>query len=140
MGLDLHPARPATEDERDYWGSWYYDPSWPWPHWSYSGFGRFRERLATFEGFALDEMKGFGGARDWGEVTTDLAPLLNHSDCDGEMTPAECAQVAPRLEGVIQAWAIAGDPEFAYNIQAARTLVAAMSMVAADSNLTLIFR
>lgn len=69
--------------------------------WSYTGFGAFRRALALFEGFDLDEMSGFGGDRDWSTVNTDLAPLLNHSDCDGEMTPAECRQVAPRLRQVI---------------------------------------
>ena len=69
--------------------------------WSYTGFGAFRRALALFEGFDLDDMQGFGGDRDWSTVQTDLAPLLNHSDCDGEMTPAECRQVAPRLRQVI---------------------------------------
>lgn len=69
--------------------------------WSYTGFGAFRRALALFEGFELDDMEGFGGDRAWTTVQTDLAPLLNHSDCDGEMTPAECRQVAPRLRQVI---------------------------------------
>ena len=44
------------------------------------------------------------GARSWDEVTTDLKPLLDHSDCDGEMTPEECAQVFPRLREIAAAW------------------------------------
>ena len=75
-------------------------------HWAYGGFHRFRERLAEHEGFDLNAMVGFKsqGGRPWDEVTTDLKPLLNHSDCDGVLTPAECAQVAPRLAKVIAAW------------------------------------
>lgn len=69
--------------------------------WSYTGFGAFRRTLALFEGFELDDMDGFGGDRDWSTVQTDLAPLLNHSDCDGEMSPSECRLVAPRLRQVI---------------------------------------
>jgi hypothetical protein len=73
-------------------------------HWSYTGFGRFRERLAEHEGFDLDQMAGFGGERDWSTVATDLKPLLHHSDCDGELTPEECALVGPRLYGIAMTW------------------------------------
>lgn len=140
MGLDLHPARPSTEAERaDDWGDWYYDRTWPWPQWSYDGFSRFRERLARAEGFDLSEMRGFDGHRDWDEVTTDLAPLLNHSDCDGEMTPAECLEVYPRLEDIITAWGETGDPVLDYDAQNGRCLVEAMKMCAFN-DLTLIFR
>lgn len=85
------------------------------PQWAYGGFNRFRERLAASEGFILSEMQGFSnsryfeddykpGGRSWDEITTDLKPLLNHSDCDGELTPEECAQVAPRLREVAESW------------------------------------
>jgi hypothetical protein len=69
--------------------------------WSYTGFGAFRRALALFEGFELDDMNGFGGDREWSTVHTDLAPLLDHSDCDGELPPDHCRQVAPRLRQVI---------------------------------------
>jgi hypothetical protein len=85
------------------------------PQWSYTGFNHFRTRLAASEGFDLDEMQGFSkgdrfgddyepGTRPWDEVTSALKPLLNHSDCDGELTPEECAQVAPRLREVADGW------------------------------------
>lgn len=85
------------------------------PQWAYGGFNRFRTRLAASEGFILDEMQGFSngnyfsddyvpGTRSWDEITTALKPLLNHSDCDGELTPEECAQVAPRLREVAAGW------------------------------------
>lgn len=80
-------------------------------HWAYSGFGRFREKLANAEGFNLNDMEGFlrlhetpRPMRSWDTVTTDLKPLLNHSDCDGELTPQECKQVAPRLKQIIADW------------------------------------
>ncbi len=72
-------------------------------HWAYSGFGRFRDALAKHEGFNLDDMVGFGGDRAWDTVTTALKPLLDHSDCDGEISPEDCATVAPRLREVIDA-------------------------------------
>lgn len=75
--------------------------------WAYSGFMRFRSRLAQAEGFDLEQMDGFQRAweparpmRSWDEITTPLKPLLEHSDCDGELTPEECAQVEPRLREV----------------------------------------
>ena len=72
-------------------------------HWSYSGFNRFRRAIAAHEGIDLDAMRGFGGDHDWSTATTPLKPLLNHSDCDGELTPQECRQVAPRLRVVVTA-------------------------------------
>lgn len=78
-------------------------------HWSYGGFTRFREALAKHEGIDLSVMDGFRRYGDdrprqsWDDVTTPLKPLLNHSDCDGELSPAECRQVAPRLREVIDA-------------------------------------
>src|SRR3546814_12914881 len=78
-------------------------------HWAYSGFTRFRRALAKHEGIDLDAMEGFQRHGDdrprvsWNTVTTPLKPLLDHSDCDGELTPEECRQVAPRLREVVKA-------------------------------------
>lgn len=40
----------------------------------------------------------------WDDLATPttLRPLLDHSDCEGEMTPEECAQVAPRLAEIVR--------------------------------------
>jgi len=71
-------------------------------HWSYTSFSRFRRALAAFEGIDLDAMQGFtAGGKPWESVTTPLKPLLDHSDCDGELAPADCTKVAPRLRAVI---------------------------------------
>jgi hypothetical protein len=75
--------------------------------WSYSGFSRFRDALATHEGIDLDQMEGFRRRGDdrpripWTGITGPLVPLLNHSDCDGELSPEECRQIAPRLRAVV---------------------------------------
>lgn len=78
-------------------------------HWSYGGFMRFRRELAAHEGIDLAHMEGFRSYGDdrprisWDTVTTALRPLLDHSDCDGELSPEECRTVAPRLREVIHA-------------------------------------
>lgn len=69
--------------------------------WAYGLFAEFRRELAALEGFELGEMRGFDGERSWDEVTTPLAPFLNHSDCDGDLSPEECAQVWPRLADLL---------------------------------------
>ncbi|MEU6273064.1 hypothetical protein ABZ871_11735 [Streptomyces populi] len=77
------------------------DTSSPGASWSYTGFGVFRRWPAQAEGFALDEMHGFGGQRPWNDVFTTLAPLLDHPDDDGpDLTPAQCAAILPRLQQI----------------------------------------
>ncbi|MER5787096.1 hypothetical protein [Streptomyces sp. NPDC001980] len=77
------------------------DVSSPDVSWSYTGFGVFRGWLARAEGFALDDMRGFGGLREWSDVSTSLAPLLNHPDDDGpDLTAVECAVMLPRLREI----------------------------------------
>lgn len=73
-------------------------------HWAYSGFNRFRTRLAEAIGIKLMDMQGFGGTIPWETVTDAIVPLLNHSDCDGELSPEECATVAPRLRELVAEW------------------------------------
>jgi hypothetical protein len=87
VGLVLFPGDDDT-DSRDV-------------SWSYTGFGVFRQWLAQAEGFALDEMHGFGGQRPWNDVSTTLAPLLDHPDDDGpDLTPIQCAAILPRLQEI----------------------------------------
>ncbi|MNS40516.1 hypothetical protein D3C72_728320 [compost metagenome] len=40
----------------------------------------------------------------WSAVKDDIVPLLNHSDCDGELTPDECRKVGPRLIELVSQW------------------------------------
>lgn len=72
--------------------------------WSYSGFNDFRRRLAASIGIDLDEMERFGGDQPWSTVDDPIVPFLDHSDCEGELTPEECLQVAPRLREIVTAW------------------------------------
>lgn len=85
MGLDISPASGDG----------------PTAHWSYGGFHDLRCWLAQQDGIDLPAMAGFTDhGLPWENVTTDLAPLLNHSDCDGELTAEECMQVLPRLKEI----------------------------------------
>lgn len=72
--------------------------------WSYSSFNNFREKLAREIGVKLYEMKEFGGEIPWENVKDDIVPLLNHSDCEGHLTPEECRKVAPRLRELVATW------------------------------------
>ena len=106
-------------------------------HWGYMGFMRFRTRIATESGIALNCMSGFvigpsgkpfesltifGESEEsgtvpgfdkyvgrqevipWENVKDDIKILLDHSDCDGELTPDECVKIVPRLRELVSNW------------------------------------
>jgi len=73
-------------------------------HWSYGGFNRFREALAKAAGFNMNDFKGFGGNKGWEEMQDNIKPILNHSDCEGELTVDECKIVSPRLRELVADW------------------------------------
>lgn len=73
-------------------------------HGSYSSFHKWRKIIANRAGYPpLDSMVGFGGTQDWATAPGDrrLYPLINHSDCDGEISPLHCARIAEGLEALI---------------------------------------
>ena len=72
--------------------------------WSYFGFHEFRSKLAEEIGISLKEMEGFGGDKPWDGINDPIVPLLNHSDCDGILTPEECGSVYPRLIELVSDW------------------------------------
>lgn len=51
-------------------------------HLAYSGFHRFREKLAKEICIDLNLMDGFGGNIRLETINDDIKLLLNHSDCD----------------------------------------------------------
>jgi hypothetical protein len=80
-------------------------------HWSYGGFHNFRTRLAACIGINLDTMRGFeplgataANTGRWEDYHDDILPLLYHSDCEGDLTPAECKVIAPRLRELVKDW------------------------------------
>lgn len=73
--------------------------------WAYSGFNRARTRLAAVIGLNLDNMVGFGGNQEWPDANVNpLVHLLDHSDCDGELTVQQCKSVAPALRKAVASW------------------------------------
>ncbi len=116
MGLVLFPGDDDTSSS---------DVSW-----SYTGFGAFRRWLAQAEGFTLDEMHGFGGRRPWDDVSTTLAPLLDHPDDDGpDLTPVQCAAIRPRLQEIAdQREGGSTDPLLQRHIDDARQLVVVLQL------------
>ena len=106
------------------------DTSSPDVSWSYTDFGVFRRWLARAEGFALDEMDGFGGQRPWNDVSTALAPLLNHPDDNGsDLTPVQCAAILPRLQEIAdQPQEGSSDPLFQRHLDRARQFVAVLQL------------
>jgi len=103
-------------------------------HWAYSGFMRFRDRLAKEIGICIYFMEGFWikgensmsnvemtkrllGAEivenfywfpekplKWDKIKDDIVPFLYHSDCDGKLTARECKKIAPRLKELVKDW------------------------------------
>jgi hypothetical protein len=83
-------------------------------HWAYSGFMRFRKRVAARIGIGLMKMDGFQGMLPskeyecFGAMAWEFAPypeihsFLYHSDCDGYLTPEECEQIEPLLRRIVE--------------------------------------
>ena len=83
--------------------------------WAYSGFNRFRGRLAAACGAKWDGvMVWFSHEKkptdaeneaEWNKVIDHpIYPLLNHSDCDGHLTPDECVSVAKGIDMIVKNW------------------------------------
>lgn len=77
------------------------------PHWSYGSFSDFRVSLARLIGMNLKKMDGYcrdpqALPKSWKKWESDpICLLLNHSDCDGELSPEDCARCAPRLRELV---------------------------------------
>jgi hypothetical protein len=121
------------------------------PHWSYGGFSRFRERLWDEigpMGIPLQQMWGFKpfaldviAQTEWSKTAVrweDIEPhplheLINHSDCDGELTAEQCSRIAPALREVVAQW-----DEGDYDRTTAEDLAAYMD-VCAETGRPLVF-
>lgn len=105
-------------------------------HWAYSGFMRFREKLAFQMGFTLKLMEGFTNtpaAIAWTNEGGELQEFFNHSDCDGHLTPEQCKKMAPLLREAVKDWEGFAD---SYDKEQALRLVGGMEEAAkANENL-----
>jgi hypothetical protein len=70
-------------------------------HGSYGSFNTFRIFLASQIGVNLDECEGYGGDIEFSSIDHGIVPLLDHSDCDGILTPEECKSIADGLDDIL---------------------------------------
>lgn len=74
-------------------------------HWAYSGFARFRKRIADEIGFPdYDSVSDTNDPRFAAIKKDPLVFLLAHSDCDGHLTAKQCQKLAPRLREIVSKW------------------------------------
>jgi len=70
-------------------------------HGPYSSFNRFRHEIAEAIGVNLDSFEGYGGNVPFDELKRGVRWLLDHSDCDGHITPKRCKLIADDLNEII---------------------------------------
>lgn len=100
---------------------------------SYSSFAHYRRELFKFfHDEDLDMMEGFYLGVDptkfknlkFSDLKHDkLIPLINHSDCDGEITADEAAQCLPDLEVYKHYLEIQNKPDIEYTIAVTDRLI-----------------
>ena len=73
-------------------------------HAPYSMFNRFRTSLASQIGINLNDYFGYNenGTKELTSIEHDIQPLLNHSDCDGELTVEEAARIVKGLDNILE--------------------------------------
>jgi len=73
-------------------------------HWAYSGFMRFRSLLAETLGYTTPLTEMYDNGTYDIMKKEPIYPLINHSDCDGELTVAEMKQILPQLIKIVDIW------------------------------------
>tara|TARA_R110000772_G_scaffold6250_5_gene21941 strand:- start:2067 stop:2417 length:351 start_codon:yes stop_codon:yes gene_type:complete len=76
-------------------------------HGPYSSFGRFRDVLAKEIGINLKDYFGYGGdnpTKHLEDIDHDIMPLLNHSDCDGELSVEDSKRIVKGLESILETY------------------------------------
>ncbi len=73
-------------------------------HWAYSGFMRFRGLLASSLGYAIPLRDMYDDGSYVCMENEAIWPLINHSDCDGELTVEEMEQILPQLKSILDNW------------------------------------
>lgn len=69
-----------------------------------SSFNQFRYALARQIGIDLNDYTGYNNpaGKDLKTINHDLMPLFDHSDCDGELTVAECQKIVSGLNSILE--------------------------------------
>ena len=60
----------------------------------------------------LGKLNDLPEGKSWDGIDDPIVPFLRHSDCEGILTPEECAQIAPRLKELIADWPLAIELNF----------------------------
>ncbi len=73
--------------------------------WSYTGFFRFRQRIAKSLGLKLEIDSEFKWIdQDWESWDKDWLIFLTHSDCNGYFTSYRCGRISRKLKIVLDTW------------------------------------
>jgi hypothetical protein len=73
-------------------------------HGPYSSFNEFRRALAACIGIDLSEYMGYGNesaTKDLSSIEHGIMPLLNHSDCEGELSVEESRSISEGLSPIL---------------------------------------
>lgn len=73
-------------------------------HWAYSGFMRFRDKLTETLGYTCSLRTMYDDGTYMRMKNEPIFPLINHSDCDGELSVEEMQQILPQLKDIIERW------------------------------------
>ncbi len=103
----------------------------------YREFNRFRTLIAMAEYIPLDKMEGFDDTNkynlSWEDYPTKLKPFLQHSDCDGCLTPLECMQIIPRLVEIFDQWLLLNRQELYIYAKIGKEMTDGMQMAVANN-------
>ena len=73
----------------------------------YGAFNKFRYGLGKLIGINLDDYYGYRNSdktppyKDLVTINNGIGPLLDHSDCDGELTPSECQRIFDGMQQIV---------------------------------------
>jgi hypothetical protein len=70
-------------------------------HGAYSTFNRFRISLGNQIGINIYEYDSYGGSKNINTIDHGILPLLNHSDCEGELSVSDCMRIVNGLDSIL---------------------------------------
>ncbi len=73
-------------------------------HWAYSGFMRFRSKLTETLGYTHSLNMMYEDGTYTRMQNEPIYPLIDHSDCDGNLSVEEMKQILPQLKDIINRW------------------------------------